>query len=190
MKEYFVEQRSREWFDLRSKLPTASEFSKIITANGSISSQFEQYADNIKKGITNNFTSKHLERGVMFEDVALSKLELEEMINIEKAGFIVNNGAGASPDGVLRDFVGSIYAGVEVKCPTTEIHEKYKKENKVPSIYYSQVMGSIAVCEVDYWYFASYDAVNDDLFYLKVERNEEWISKFWGLIKVFGERLK
>lgn len=186
-----LEQKSDEWFKVRKSMPTASNFSKIITPKGSISSQLHEYAKEVA-GLTESKTvyTSDMQFGVDYEDNAIFALELEIDKEIRKVGFISNDKrtAGCSPDGVIYDWGGNtIVSGVEVKCPKTETHIEYKSKNVLPSIYYPQVMGSMAVLEVDEWIFASYDVANNDLFYIEVERNEKWIEKFFDLTGAFNQ---
>ena len=47
MKTHDVEQGSKEWHELRSGMPTASGFSKILTSKGDPSKSMEGYANSL-----------------------------------------------------------------------------------------------------------------------------------------------
>jgi hypothetical protein len=177
----------------RQGLPTASSFSKIINFRGQVSSQFEDYARQVA-GLTaeKDIHTEDMANGVAYEPNAIYALEQHRQVSIDTTvGFITDDNGivGCSPDGMLLDdFSLNPNMGIEVKSPKTGTHKKYKKDNKLPNIYYPQVMGSMAICGFD-WVFASYDKDTDDLFDIHVKRDEEWIKKFWQLIQVFNQRV-
>lgn len=193
MIEYKIEQRSREWHQLRGRMPTASNFSKIITSTGTVSSQIDNYIDEMN-GIKpkKDILTQAMQNGILYEKTALDAVADKCWIDIEKTGFVTNNSqtAGCSPDGVIRHTItDDIVAGVEVKSVVKSVFDKYNQSNKIPSIYYPQVMGSMAICDVDKWYFGAYDYENEKLFSVIVGRDERWIKRFWDLIEFFNSKL-
>lgn len=190
---YNVEQRGGEWHKIRGKIPTASQFARIISSSGAISGQFDSYLDEIN-GVKHkkNIMTAAMQDGIDNEQFALQAVENEYFINIDDVGFISNDDktAGCSPDGVILDTTDKIVAGVEVKSVIPTVFDKYTKAGKLPNIYYPQVMGSMAICEVDKWYFGAYDFASDKLFSLEVGRDEKWIKRFWQLIEVFSDKIR
>lgn len=189
MLEHNIKQGSAEWFSLRESRPTASHFNRIITREGQ-SKGFDTYLKEVIQKTHNTFSNRHMQRGIDYEESALIEFANQyHTENLESCGFVTNDLAGCSPDGVFRDFSGEIIGGVEVKSPESHIHKKYIVENRLPPAYYAQVMGSMAICEVGYWWFVSYDSQNKRLFAIKTERNEEWIRNLNALLKEFNQCL-
>ncbi len=64
-----VEQSSPEWFALRAGIPTASNFSKIVTSAGKESKQRKSYATKLAADmyagkILDQYSNEHMERGI------------------------------------------------------------------------------------------------------------------------------
>lgn len=191
---YDMKQCSPEWDEVRGTMPTASNFSKIITSNGAISGQFDKYAKQIAGLIprSNGFQSEDMKNGVKYEPMALEALSKRFKIKIDKMGFACNDDktAGFSPDGVIYDDIMGLIAGAEVKSVKEHIFDKYaKKINTVPTQYFPQVMGSMAISGTSHWYFGAYDFKNDRLFTAEVGRDEDWIKRFWMIVKQFQKRV-
>ncbi len=109
---YFdIEQRSKEWFDLRKKYNiTASKagnflgLSKYITADEAI--------DNARFDIEEKVNEYHTNRGVTLEDDAIESLEIEINKSVSRCGiYVYDDWLAGSPDGLTDDEV------IEVKCP-------------------------------------------------------------------------
>lgn len=194
MIKYDIEQRSEKWFELRKTIPTASSFNKILNHKGLVSSQFNNYLEQIKypNAEPKIITTDDIQRGIDYEDEALQEFEFLTGIETAKIGFVTDDDkkAGASPDAVIINNINDqIISGVEIKCPRPNNHYKYKEANKCPNQYYPQVMGTMAICGVNYWYFVSYCVDDGDIFIKKIERNQEWINRFFNLIDVFNSKL-
>lgn len=58
---------------------------------------------------------------------------------------------GCSPDRLVGDD-----GGLEVKCPSPGVHVGYLLDNKIPTTYRLQVIGSLLVTGREYWDFISY----------------------------------
>jgi putative phage-type endonuclease len=186
MKVLNLEQNSQEWLDARKGCVTASAFSKIVTpskgdkSKSSIGYMYELIAE--KLGASNeSFSNEWTERGHDLEDMARSTFEFIKDLKVDEVGMIKTDcgNIGCSPDGLIGED-----GGLEIKCPKASTHVKYLLEGKLPLEYKTQVMGSLMVSERDYWYFMSYHPELDP-FILKVERDEEFISKMREHIESF-----
>lgn len=182
-----LEQGTDEWFNARKGVATASSFSKIVTPARGDRAKSKEYMYELiaeKLGATEeNFSNGWTDRGNELEDMARSTFEFTTDLEVQEVGMIKTDCGqiGCSPDGLIGED-----GGLEIKCPKASTHVKYLLEGVLPNEYKTQVMGSLMVSERDYWYFMSYHPEIEP-FILKVERDEEFISKMRGHIEGFIE---
>lgn len=154
MKVHDVEQRSDEWYALRLGMPTASEFSKIVTSKGEPSKSAATYAITLAIEL---FAGKSVDawegngwtdRGQEIEDEALSFYEFAADDDIQRIGFITDDDVrmGCSPDALVGDL-----GMVEVKCLKAENHVKtilyHQKHGNCQSEYVAQTQGQILIAQ-------------------------------------------
>jgi len=148
------EQRSPEWYAARCGIPTASEFSKLITSKGEPSKTLNTYAltlageafagEPLEVWEGNQWT----ERGKELEGEAIHLYEFATESKVELVGFVTTDAqnAGCSPDG----FVGND-GMVEIKCLKPENHIKailyHQKNGTCPTDYVQQTQGQMLICE-------------------------------------------
>lgn len=182
-------QGTEEWFRVRCGRPTASNFSRIITAGGKDSGQWYDYvvelcAECIKPddiGFTGN---RHTDRGNELEPEARAEFSRLMGLDVEQVGFVTRQDGivGCSPDGLIlsrpkedgdgpESLAKCAMAGLELKCPLAKNHAGYLLEGKLPDQYRAQVHGSMAVTGLRWWYFMSY-CPGLAPFILRVERDE------------------
>lgn len=160
------EQRSEEWYSMRSRILTASSFASALD-KCHFTSRDELLLSKIepKPYESNPIT----EWGVKYEDIAI--MFYEELYNTKVLDFGLIphktfNIFGASPDGICEDTGNDEYTGrmVEIKCPP-----KRKFTKTVPPHYGMQVQGQLEVCDLD----------ECDFFQVKIEeyKNFEEYSK-------------
>lgn len=150
-----VEQRTPEWYALRTGIPTASEFSKIITSRGEPSKQATGYAMTLAAEI---FAGKPVdawegnawtERGRELEEHAAGLYAFAHDVTVDPVGFITGNDMGCSPDGLVGDD-----GMVEIKCLKAENHVKailyHQKHGKCPTDYVQQTQGQMLIAERDW----------------------------------------
>ena len=72
-------------------------------------------------------------------------------------GFVTNDEGtiGCSPDGLIADASGAWLRGLELKCPSAEIHVGYLL-GEFPHIYLPQIQGGMAITGLQSWDFVSY----------------------------------
>ena len=111
-----------------------------------------------------------------------------ENIDISQVGLCVNDdmGAGCSPDGLITP-VGT--GGCEIKSPQAHTHIEYLRANRLPTEYFQQVQGSMAVTGMPWWYFVSFYPGIKPLV-LKVFRDEKWISALKYEVEIFNKELR
>jgi len=152
-------QGSEEWLQARVGVVTASNFSKVFTTAGKLSTSREGLinqliAENLTGKPTETFKSDAMQRGNELEATARMIVEMHLGISIEEVGLIkmANHEIGCSPDGLFDD--GK--CGVELKCPLAHTHCSYLRAGKLPSTYIQQVQGSMLVLGIDTYIFSSY----------------------------------
>lgn len=158
-----VEQGTDEWLRLRAGLPTASEFSKLVTGTGKASTQVENYAHQLA---AEAFAGEPLdrwegnqwtERGHEMEDRARAWYEntFPERA-VTRVGFITDDLAGASPDSLVDDD-----GLLEIKCLKASNHVGvimyYERMKKLKPDYVAQTQGQIKIaardwCDILFWH--------------------------------------
>ena len=154
MKIHDCEQRTEEWHRLRAGVPTASEFSKLVTSKGEPSKSMEKYAVTLAAEVMAGGPvdawqgNAHTERGAILEPEAISLYEFVHGATVEPVGFVTSDCGrwGCSPDGLVGDD-----GMVEVKCLKAENHIEavlyYEKNERPQTTYIQQTQGQMYICE-------------------------------------------
>lgn len=154
MQIHDVDQRSDEWYSLRAGMPTASEFSKIVTSKGEPSKSASGYALTLAAELFAGTPvdawegNAWTERGREMESRAVELYEFAHDLDTVPVGFVTDDKAtmGCSPD----RFVGDDGL-IEVKCLKAENHVKailyYQKNGRPPTDYVQQAQGQMMICE-------------------------------------------
>lgn len=149
MKIHNVRQRSADWHALRCGIPTASQFDRIILANGKRSGQarkymyelaYERIVERLHQGRDlSNVT--HVQHGIDNEDRAVAAFEAHAGIKTHPVGFITNDPMtmGCSPDRVI-----STGEALEIKCPTGPVHAGYLIDG-MKDAYMAQIQGQMLI---------------------------------------------
>ena len=157
-------QGTEEWLKARLGVPSASNFSKVVTTKGQRSASFMGYVNAlIAEKLTGDPTyvkiTEPMERGTSLEDEARAMYQLINDTEVRQVDFIKhpNMEVGCSPDGLIdvkcdRGLIG----GLEIKCPLQGTHVEHLRAGKVPSKYMLQVQGCMFVTGRGYWDFMSY----------------------------------
>jgi hypothetical protein len=149
MKIHDAPQQSVEWYELRLGIPTASEFSKIVTPKGKLSTQARDYAFRLIAEAILRETSESLSklewiaRGKELEPEAARLYEFQYDLETVPVGLITNDDEtlGASLDRLVGD------AGcLEIKCPAAWTHVGFMVEG-FGDDYKPQVQGQLFVAE-------------------------------------------
>ena len=171
-----VEQRSKEWFQLRENRLTASDLAQAM-GKGKFGTREDLLA---KKAFP---ISKPLEMvpplkwGVMFEDMGMRCYqEAKNNIYIHEFGLIPHDSIdcfGASPDGITETCIM-----VEMKCPY-----RRKFNGQIPEQYYLQIQGQLATCKLEYCdyvecYIGVYDTVGEYELMVKKEDKHGIIMEY------------
>lgn len=183
-----IEQRSEEWYKIKAGIPSASNFDKIITAKGTQSKSYKKYiyrlAAEAVTGRTKDFyVSKSMQDGIDNEPKARELYSFVMRVDLTTPGFVFNDETrmyGCSPDALV---VGQNW-GLEVKCPDQDTQAEYLIEQKLPSIYFHQVQGSMLVTGFERWDFISYCEGLAPLI-IKVKRDEVFIGHLQKALEKF-----
>jgi len=182
-------QGTPEWFEARAGKITASNFDKILTPTGKLSSQAEKYlyqvaGEAVLGTCEESYTSTWMQRGSDLEVEARQFFELATGLSVEQVGFVSDGGIGCSPDGLIGED-----GGLEIKCPRLSNHVGYVLKGELPPEYKPQVQGSLLVTGRKFWYFMSYFPGMEPLI-LKVERDEKYIQALARALKEAVETVK
>lgn len=191
MKIHDVEQGSVPWLQLRSGIPTASDFDALVTPLGKVrtgdgvkSYLAKKVAEAWQGGPLLEFNSFDMEAGQILENEARPWAEIRLGCDIKQVGFITSDDGkiGCSPDGLIGDD-----CGIEIKCPKVETHTRYLLDGKLPQDYVAQVQGSMFVTGYTQWKFLSYRRRFPNLV-LTVEKDEEFHAALDEALADFLER--
>ena len=177
------EQGSEEWLKARLGIPSASNFSKLITMKGTLSTQAKAYVDAlVAETITGESTyvkvTDAMQRGTELEPYARERYFYETGNSVEEVGFCLHDDyqAGASPDGLIGED-----GGLEIKCPLGGTMVSYLRVGRLPSKYWQQVQGCLHITGRKWWDFMAYHPDMKPLI-VRVERDEAFIAALDALL--------
>ena len=163
MKICTCEQRSKEWFEARLGIPTASAFGKIVSAGGKIrtgatprSYMLSLLGERLTRAPTIIRESSAMLRGRELEGFARRYYEESTGSAVRQVGFITDDLRrwGCSPDGIIDNCVG-----LEIKCPMLPAFLEYAGTREIPDDYYVQMQASMWITGFKFWHFLAYTDV-------------------------------
>lgn len=189
MKIINCEQGSLEWFEARLCIPSSSNFDKIITTAGKPSKQREKYmyrlaGEAVSGVLEESYQNAAMLRGIEMEDEAKQLYTLITGNEVTEVGFCVEEGYGASPDGLIAE-----KGCLELKCPLVATHVGYLLANKLPTDYFQQVQGQLLVTGREWADFMSYSPGLKPMI-VRVNRDETFINALKIELAVFCEELR
>ena len=173
------DQGSEEWLAARLGKPSASCFSRLITATGKPSSSADGYINElIAERLTGQSEPFHvtewMERGTALEPEAREAYEFISGNDVIETGFILDTSLdfGCSPDGLVGD-----QGGLEIKCPAPKTMVSYLRDPQVGvKKYWQQIQGCMWITKRDWWDFFAYHPEMPHVL-VRVERDEKYIAK-------------
>lgn len=171
-----LEQGSEEWLKARCGVVTASNFSKVFTTAGKLSTSRDglvnqAVAESLMGKPVEMFKSEAMQRGNDLEPQARAMAELLLDVDISELGLVKmdKHEIGCSPDGVWKD------DGIEIKCPNAATHIGYLRAGKLPTTYVQQVQGTMLVLHLEQYHFLSF---HPDLppFLITVRRDDKLLN--------------
>jgi len=141
------EQRSKEWYEIREKILTASSLADAI-GEGHFSTKEELLLQKCG-GPRGKVPFEIVEWGVMYEPIATKFYELMNHLTVLEFGLVPHplfKIFGASPDGICdidspEEYIGRM---LEIKCPP---RRQFTKE--VPRHYWMQMQGQLESCDLE-----------------------------------------
>jgi hypothetical protein len=196
MKIHPAQQGTQAWIEARCSIPTASEFSELLTPKFEI-----RTGEMPKTYLARKLAEKwggplpvkptfEMEQGNVLEDFALPFFTFKTDLEVNRVGLCLTDDerVGCSPDGLIGD-----NGGLECKCPAAQTHVKYLLNEVLPPEYATQVHGSMYVTGRPFWYFMSFRR-NFPPLILKIERDEKIQAKIGealaGFLKTFDEEFE
>jgi hypothetical protein len=197
-----TEQGTDEWKSLRLGIPTASEFSKIVTSQGKRSTQVQGYIDElIAERLTGQtkmeWTNEIMLRGNELEDQARANYELDMAASISQIDFAMHDDldCGFSPDGIIGS-IDNPEGLLEIKSPLQNTLVSYHRGGKMPSTYIPQVQAQLWMSQASYVDFYAYHP-SIKPFLIRVEPDlklhklmEEIVREMLDVINEMTEKLK
>lgn len=178
-----VEQGTPDWFKARLGKWTASNFSKLLSPTGKISTQSKDMVNKLVSELLTGeyeetYKSDAMQRGNDLENDALEFVNFTHGYDFKAVGFADSElGYGASPDALDLDKK----IGLELKCPIAKTQVKYLRAGVLPNEYFSQVQGSMLVTGYSEWVFCAYHPLMKPLV-LTIKRDNEYIGKLRGML--------
>lgn len=179
-------QGSAMWVKARLGKPTASEFHRIVTGTGKLSSQADKYAYRLlaeslmRQPMQDLEGLEWIERGKEMEPKAVMAYEFEREAKTQEVGFISTDDSemGCSPDRIADS-----RRGLELKCPSPQVHIQYMIEGPGDK-YRPQVQGSLMITEWNEWDFMSFHPYFPRVL-INTPRDEGYISIMRKALKEF-----
>jgi len=183
-------QGTTDWLIQRIGVVTASNFSKVFTTAGKLSTSRDGLinqliAENLLQKPTETFKSDAMQRGNDLEPEARALAELMLGVDIEETGLIKMDDyeIGCSVDGLFND------TGIEIKCPNASTHIAYLRKGKLPTTYVQQVQGTMLVLDLSEYWFLSYHPELEPLL-IKVKRDDKLLNLAEPLLIETAEIIK
>jgi hypothetical protein len=184
------EQGTSEWARARLGVPTASQFSKIITPKKlQLSEQADKYARRLLAEQhlgepLDNATSGLMLRGSVLEKTAVNYYEAVKDCDTEAIGFVLRDDrrVGCSPD----RFVGE-NGLLEIKAPAPDTHIEYLLDEDGIG-YKAQVQGQLWICEREWVDTLSFHPEMPPAL-VRQHRDEAFIKALSLCIETFLERM-
>lgn len=207
-----VTQGSAEWFAVRMKIPTASNFYRIITpAKVLLSEQRHQYmyqlvAEELTGIPTESYdASVHIQRGKELEPQAAAAYEAMFEVQTGPEGFVTTDDGmvGASLDRLVFDGSGAAIGAVEIKCPSAAVMIAYfvngfgrdkppapGKTDEAAAKHKCQIQGQMLVRELD-WIDGFAFHPNFPYAHVRTHRDDDFITALRNALRQFNdERLE
>lgn len=194
MRKLTFPQLSPQWWEAHKGLPSASNFSRILTPKtGKLAAAADDYICELvaetfrldppteaERTSQMNFAMRH---GVDCEPEARRWFEHSEGVDVEQVGLCISDCGRlcCSPDGLLGET-----CGLELKCPQGKTQVRYLLDGGLPDEYRGQVHGSMIVTGRPSWWFVSYARGLPPL-KLLVER-DEYTAKLEAGLEEFLQR--
>lgn len=191
MKIHQCVQGTPEWLMLRCGVPTASNFDRIVTPTGKLSTQAEVYrfellAERMMGHPCEQFISTWMQRGTENESRAVSFYEMLRDADTAPVGFISNDAGtiGASPDRLV-----GASGLLEIKVPKDGTHVGYLLGKGADDKYKPQVQGQLWIAEREWSDVLSWHPEMPEAL-IRVARDEKFIQVLSAAVLQFSAELE
>lgn len=181
---FTFEQGTPEWKEARRGIPTASEFSDILTGGKTHTTYMRRLAGEILTGEPDSWgETADTRRGHHLEPEARELYEFQTGYTAQQVGFIRSGNVGASPDFL----VGTMGAG-EIKTKKPHLQIEVLESGEVPTEHIPQCQGVLWVSDREWIDFISYWP-RLPIFIKRLYRDEAYIKKLAGEVNRFNDEL-
>jgi hypothetical protein len=185
-------QGTPEWLQLRAGIPTASEFSRILTPKGALSKSADAYlnellAERILHEPLAKAVTMWMQRGSEHEAEAVGYYEMARSVDTVPVGFCTNDTRtiGASPDRLVGED-----GLLEIKVPSPGIHVGYLLSAVgAGDEYKNQIQGQLWVTGRQWVDIMSYNPGMPEAL-VRFERDEAHIETLSAAVLAFSDRLE
>jgi putative phage-type endonuclease len=153
-----IQQGTPEWHQARLGCLTASRANDACAAESTAAYQnylWQLVAERETGQAEESYVNADMQRGTEMEPIARAAYEAHTGTFVTQTGFWLHpeiQHFGASPDGLVGDD-----GLIEIKCPRTSTHLRYRSEGKVPTKYKRQMICQL-LCTGRKWVdFVSFD---------------------------------
>jgi hypothetical protein len=190
MEIHTCDQGTEEWFRARAGIPTASEFGAIVaTGRGGAESKTRRsyllkLAGEILTGeLTEAFRTTDTDRGHRLENEVRDLYAFVTDHEVSRAGFIVNEGKGCSPDGLIASD-----GMLEIKTKLPHLLIEVLLKDEFPPDHKAQCQGALWVAEREWIDIAVYWP-RLPLFIRRAHRDEAYITQLASAVEAFNAEL-
>lgn len=192
-----MDQRSPEWFAIRSGKVTASRIADLTakTKSGYAASRANYMAQLVCERLTGlpqeSFTNSAMQWGTDQEPIARAEYEALQGVFVDEIGFASHptiENAGASPDGLVGED-----GLIEIKCPNTATHIETLLSGEPDTKYVKQMQWQMACTGRKWCDFVSFDPrmpENLRLFVKEVWRDDQMIAELEKEVREFLAELE
>lgn len=183
-------QGSKAWSDARLGIPTASQFSRIITqktlkvSESATGYRNELLAEWLLREPLDGGDFDFTQRGTALERGARKFYEMAREVEVDSVGLLLRDDrrCGGSPDGLV-----GTDGGLEIKCPSAAVHVGYLLGGESDK-YRAQIQGNIWIAERAWWDFLSYHPTLPPAL-VRCHRDERFIAALAQAVDEFCDRL-
>lgn len=184
-----IAQGTPEWLKARLGCVTGSRANDICAAETTAAYQnylWQLVAERETQTVEEIYVNADMQRGTEMEPIARAAYEAHTGTFVTETGFWLHPEIpyfGSSPDGLVEDD-----GLIEIKCPRTSTHLRYRSDNKPPTQYKRQMMCQL-LCTGRKWVdFVSFDnRVRDSkqLFIVRFEPKQSDLDEMLEKVKAF-----
>lgn len=186
----YIEQKTKEWFEARKKMISASSCGYLDPkkCKSSVTKEEEQILDKstiLEKKSFNSWSIKPLRHGQQFEDVTGNMYDIVNNLISTEYGILSDikyKNIGASPDGIITG-LNNEYNNLLTKLKYGRMREIKNPvsrtiNNNIPHVYYYQMQQQMYVCDLPYCDFIQTSMKYKDDCNLEIFKNDKMDKDF------------